>query len=189
MRTTAASAPALRFQLKKRPDADALLVLTRGDGSFTSGSVGPAGGYGPVHDLAHYVIESTLELTQGFLGLVAGGWDIRDFEVKGAARRLPPEALLAECAAGELSRQEMMQQYSTAEEFVWALGLVMEQMHQPTAVVPSIDEATFAEMKDRLVELRDQWWEVVPGGTMELLFPPLTAPRPPRPNVAGPPQR
>jgi hypothetical protein len=163
--------PPLCFQLKKRPDAKALLVLVRADGTFTSGAVGPASGYGPAHDLAHYVVESTLGLSQGFLGLVASGWEITDFEVKGTAKRLPVEALLAEAAAGELSRQEMMQQYSTAEEFVWALGLVMEQMGHPASSVLPIDEATFARMKERLVALRNEWWTVEPGRTMELVFP------------------
>lgn len=161
----------LRFQLKKRPDTKALLVLVRADGTFTSGTVGAAGGYGPVHDLAHYVVESALGFSEGFLGLVASGWEITDFEVKGTSKRLPIEALVAEAAAGELSRQEMMQQYSTAVEFVWALGLVMEQMGHLTSAVPPIDEATFEAMKERLVTLRNRWWGVEPGGTMELVFP------------------
>ncbi|MEO8450470.1 MAG: hypothetical protein ABI647_11795, partial [Gemmatimonadota bacterium] len=111
--------PNLTFRLKKRPDTTAMLVLAREDGSVTNGPVGPALGYGPVHDLAHYVVENTLGLSEGFLGLVASGWAISDFEIKGAAKRLPHEALFAEGAAGELSRQEMMHQPTTAEEFNW----------------------------------------------------------------------
>src|SRR4051812_23573535 len=97
--------PTLTFQLKKRADARAQLVLIRDDGTTTRARVGPAEGYGPVHDLTHYAIEQTLGLSEGFLGLVASGWEISDFEVKGTARILPPEAVVAEVAAGELSRQ------------------------------------------------------------------------------------
>jgi hypothetical protein len=121
--------PELTFRIKKRRDADALLVLVREDGSTTTNSIGRPDGYGPVHDLCHYVIESTLGLSEGFLGLVASGWEISDFEVKGTVRRLPVEAFLAECAAGELSRQAMMWQYSSAEDFVWAVKTVMRWIY------------------------------------------------------------
>ena len=81
--------PTLTFRIKKRPDASAVLVLVREDGSSTAGSIGPPNGYGPVHDLAHYVVERTLGLSEGFLGLVASGWEIADFERKGIAKQLP----------------------------------------------------------------------------------------------------
>ena len=162
--------PRLTLRLKHRPDANALLVLVREDGSSTSGEIGPPQGYGPVHDLAHYVVEQALGLSEGFLGLVAAGWAIRDFEVKGTARRLPDEAALAECAAGELSRQEMMGQYSTAEEFAWALGMAMAQMERPGAPVPAISEDAFAAMRDELAALRERWLAVRPGAMLELEF-------------------
>jgi hypothetical protein len=92
--------PTLTVRIKKRPDASAMLVLVREDGSSTAGSIGPPGGYGPVHDLAHYVVERTLGLSEGFLGLVASGWDIADFEKKGTARRLPLELAFSAKQAG-----------------------------------------------------------------------------------------
>ena len=162
--------PRLTFRIKHRPDAAALLVLAREDGSSTAGEVGPPHGYGPVHDLAHYVVERALGLSEGFLGLVAAGWEIRDFEVKGTARHLPDEAALAECAAGELSRQEMMGQYSTAAEFAWAVGAAMANMARPGAAVPAIGEDRFAAMRDELVALRLRWLETAPGETLELAF-------------------
>jgi hypothetical protein len=172
--------PSLTFRIKKRPDADAMLVLVREDGSSTAGPIGPAGGYGPVHDLAHYVVERTLGLSEAFLGLVASGWEIKDFETKGTARRLPVEAVLAEIAAGELSRQAVMWQWSSASEYSWAVEATM-RTSQPEYTVPPIIEQAFEAMRLELLELRQRWNELAPGETLELAFDAArraTAPRP-----------
>jgi hypothetical protein len=161
--------PNLTFRIKKRPDASAVLVLVREDGSSTSGSIGPPNGYGPVHDLAHYVVERALDLSQGFLGLVASGWDIRDFEEKGLARRLPAEALLAEVAAGEMSRQAIMWQWSSAEDYVWAVETTVRKS-QPDYDLPAITHDRFEEMCAELLELRRRWNQLAPGETLELAF-------------------
>src|SRR5436309_5122613 len=119
--------PSLIFRLKKRADAAAQLTLVRDDGTHTTGPIGPGDGYFPVHDLTHYAIEQTLGLSEGFLGLVAAGWEINDFMVKGTAKRLSAESLWAECAAGELSRQILMRDPSSADDFLWAVGIKVEQ--------------------------------------------------------------
>jgi hypothetical protein len=161
--------PTLTFRIKKRPDTSAMLVLVREDGSSTTGSIGPPGGYGPVHDLAHYVVERALGLSEGFLGLVASGWDIRDFEQKGAARRLPAEAILAEVAAGEMSRQAMMWQWSSAEDYAWAVETTVRKS-QPECTLPAITHDMFEGMRAELLELRQRWNQVAPGETLELTF-------------------
>jgi len=176
--------PTLTFRIKKRPDASALLVLVREDGSSTSNPIGPPQGYGPVHDLAHYVVERTLGLSQGFLGLVASGWEIGDFERRGAAKRLPGEALFAESAAGELSRQAMMWQWSSAEDFVWAVETYMKQSH-PDYTMPEITSDTFEGMRAELLELRRRWTELKPGETLELEFTPQRSATTARPEGAG----
>jgi hypothetical protein len=165
--------PALSIRFRKRHDADALLVLVREDGSSTTGAIGPAHGYGPVHDLAHFVAESTLGLSEGFLGLVASGWEIRDFEVKGASRQLPEEALYAESIAGELSREEMMQQYSSPEDFTWSVETWLRQA-RPQHSLPGIAADALATMRDELVKLRWSWMETAPGDELALSF---SAPR------------
>jgi hypothetical protein len=146
-----------------------MLVLVREDGSSTSGSIGPPGGYGPVHDLAHYVVERTLGLSEGFLGLVASGWAIRDFEVKGTAKRLPAEAILAEVAAGEMSRQSMMWQWSSAEDYAWAVETTVRQS-LPDYALPTITHDTFDGMRTELLQLRQRWNDLAPGETLELTF-------------------
>jgi hypothetical protein len=161
--------PTLTFRIKKRFDASSVLVLVREDGSSTTGSIGPPDGYGPVHDLAHYVVERTLGLSEGFLGLVASGWDIRDFEVKGAAKRLPADAILAEVSAGELSRQAMMWQWSSAEDYAWAVEMTVRRS-QPEFALPAITDEMFEGMRAELLELRHRWNQLAPGETLKLEF-------------------
>jgi len=157
----------LTFRIKKRPDTTAILTLVRADGSSTSGAIGPPNGYGPVHDLAHLVVERTFGLTEGFLGLVASGWDIRDFEAKGAASRLPAEAVLAEVAAGEMSRQAITWQWSSAEDYSWAVETTVRKS-QPDYPLPVITQELFEGMRSELLELRHRWNQLAPGETLEL---------------------
>jgi hypothetical protein len=119
--------------------------------------------------LAHYVVERALGLREGFLGLVASGWDIGDFERKGVARRLPAEAILAEVAAGEISRQAMMWQWSSAEDYVWAVEAAVRQS-QPEYRLPAIAHETFEGMRAELLDLRQRWNQLAPGETMALAF-------------------
>jgi hypothetical protein len=161
--------PTLAFRIRKRPDAHAQLVLVREDGSSTVGPIGPGDGYGPVHDLAHYVAERALGLSDGFLGLVASGWAIDDFEVKGSARRLPDEAMLAEMVAGELSREEMTHQYGAAADFEWGVAAWLRQA-RPDYTPPAIAADALARMRTELADLRGRWRDLAPGGTLELPF-------------------
>lgn len=162
--------PTLTLRFRNRADAHAQLILVREDGSFSVGDIGPQSGYGPAHDLAHYVVESTFGLCEGFLGLVASGWDIKDFEVKGASKLLPPEALFAESAAGQLSNEHMMGQPSTAEEFNWSMGATVSRMGRRDYEPPTIDAERLEAIRARLVELHTEWFTVPPGGTLELEF-------------------
>jgi hypothetical protein len=161
----------LTVRIKKRADASAMLTLLRADGTSSSGAIGPPDGYGPVHDLAHYVVERALGLTKGFLGLVASGWEIGDFEVKGTAKTLPAEAILAEVAAGEISRQAMVWQWSSADDYAWAVETTVRKS-QPDYALPTITHEMFEGMRSELLGLRHRWNQLAPGETLELSFTP-----------------
>src|SRR3954468_21946907 len=172
--------PTLTFRLKKRADAQAQLTLVREDGSHTSGAVGPADGYFPVHDLTHYVIEQTLGLSEGFLGLVASGWEIRDFEVKGTSKLLSPETLFAENAAGEVSRQILMREPSSAADLMWVMDIQV-QKHWPDYKMPVFTDELLADIRARIHEHWRRWRELPANGVLELTFTcarPATIPAP-----------
>jgi hypothetical protein len=170
--------PTLSIHIKHVRDAAPVLVLAREDGSTTTQRL--VVGYGPVHDLAHYVVERALALSDAFLGLIASGWDIGDFEVKGTAGRLPADALFAEAAAGRLSAEEMIQQFTSVENFRWSIAMTLTHAGHAQYIPPDIPAATLAAMRTELAELRRRWTALAPGETLELAF--VTARRSPCPR-------
>ena len=95
------------IQLTRRADDDgAVLRCARDDGSESwQRQRGTQGRFFPLHDLAHYAVETTLGARQGFYGLVAAGWEIDDTTGKGARGPLPDEALAIENLVGLLDRE------------------------------------------------------------------------------------
>jgi hypothetical protein len=161
--------PRLTFRLKKNADAKAQLILVREDGTHTAGTIGPTDGYGPVHDLTHFAIESTLGVDDGFLGLCASGWEISDFEVRGTPARLPAGAIFAEVAAGELSRQLLTRQVTSLEDFLWAIDLTFKQ-HPGGVDRPQITEEQFNTIHALIAEQWKRWRELEANGVLELTF-------------------
>jgi hypothetical protein len=165
----------LTLRFKKKADADAALTCVRDDGSWTSSRLGPANGYRPVHDLAHFVAESAFGLTGGFLGLLARGWDVEDFEA-GAVARIAREpdsehAWLAEGLAGMLSLEAMSGQEPPVDE---TNGLLRELIGRasPTCEPPLLSAEELAGMRARLKALRRRWNALPAGETLELRFEP-----------------
>jgi hypothetical protein len=159
----------VKLGLKKAKDGRPTVTFVRADGTSTTGRLG-AGDFGPVHDLTHYAVETTLQLRQGFYGLLAAGWNIPDFEVKGTGARLPDEAIAAECIVGQLSNIVFGGQKITLADFNW---LVTEaaRAQRPGAIVPAIDDVSFRTMRERLAALLARWHALPPGETLELPWP------------------
>jgi hypothetical protein len=153
--------PAVTLEIKKRTDGSAILTFVRADGSRTSSPIGSATGFGPVHDLSHYVVESVLGMARGFIGLCAEGWTVQDFD-KNAARRIPPEAGVAEAVAGQISSMEITAQWLSFDEFNCVTGVTGTTM----------TEAHYDMIHRALVRLRAQWNALAPGATMSLRFEP-----------------
>lgn len=161
--------PPITLRFKKVADAASRLTGVRADGSFTTTRIGTATGFGPVHDLSHYVVESEFGFTNGFLGLLAQGWNVEDFDHE-AAKQLPDEAFWAEIIAGELSRQAMMNQWQDAADFQWSVEVVFEGTGRRPA--PPVTRKRLASMRAALEALRAQWDALPVNETLELRFPP-----------------
>ena len=78
----------MQIKIKKGYHSLSILSCTREDGTYTSGRLQHGMEY---HDLAHYVVEKTLDFDQGFYGLVCSGDNIEDF---GLPRNIRPEHLM-----------------------------------------------------------------------------------------------
>jgi len=158
----------LTLRLTKGRDARDVLTFVREDGTRAWGRLAPDSS--AVRDLAHYVVESTLGLDNGFLGLIAGGMDVAAFGRPGAAQRLPKEALWAEAVAGLLSLEAQQGDMLAVDEFNAAVAETVTRV-QP-GYRPTITAAELADMRCALTRLRRRWDALPPGATMQLEFAP-----------------
>jgi hypothetical protein len=154
------------IQLKKGRDAASSLACIRADGSRTWAKLHP---FFPLHDLTHCATESVLEFREGFFGLVASGWNIDDFEAKGAAKRLPHQAGWAESIVGILDQERGAGRDLSASEFNEALT---ESLHgQDFAGFRELKEEELARVRALRARLFEQWRALPAGETLELKFP------------------
>jgi len=175
----------LTLRFKKTLDADATLTLVRPDGSSAWARIGAVDGFGPVHDMAHLVVERQLLLENGFLGLVARGANFADFE-EGAAARIGPDAVRAEAIAGLLSLESITGHRLTLADFNDAVAEKCGAM-RPGYRVPDLAPTALHALRSELMVLRRQWDALDPGATLELQFgeavPVTAAPRPRLPTA------
>jgi hypothetical protein len=159
----------LIIRLTKRADGGAVLHCERADGSVTwQRQDGARAAFFPLHDLAHYAVETELGLRRGFFGLLAEGWDIADTEGKGARGPLPAAALLAEHVVGWLDSER-------ASGAVWSAAELAEYLTTRLGANAFTERGAFAEtelarVRARMAELHHRWRELPSGGALELRF-------------------
>jgi hypothetical protein len=153
--------PNVTLEFKKKSDGTAILTFVRADGSRTSSPIGLAPGFGPIHDLAHYTVESVLGIARGFIGLCGEGWTIQDFD-EDAAKNIPPEAAISEVVSGEISRMEMASQWLSLDDFNWTIA----------ASEFTMTGEHYDAIRRALPQLRAQWNALAPSSTMSLRFEP-----------------
>jgi len=151
--------------MTKGRDGPSVLTCTRADGSSTWAHVSD---YFPTHDMAHYVVETTLEIRNAFYNLVSDGWDIDDFAEKGAGKRLPFEANLVEALVGRLQRDLMPGSEFDADSFNEEVAAVLEGIGNPLRRPVSSEELD--TMRTRLRELLGKFQALEPGDSLELDF-------------------
>jgi hypothetical protein len=148
----------------KGRDVDVLTCI-RPDGSTTWNRLGPRS-LPIAHDLIHYAVETTLGVRNAFFGLVASGWDITTFTERGAARRLPPEAVQVEFLVGQL-QSELLGPQSDEARFIATLAQSLANAKiAPLAIAPD----QLQEVRARTRDLLDRWRTVSVGHSMELEF-------------------
>jgi hypothetical protein len=118
---------------------------------------------GVLHDLIHYVVETTLGYREAFYGLLAAGWDIQDFGETdpgtGQKRVIPVEAAKTEAIVGLLQMDIM--------------GLGGFEEGEATLAewkLPRIAPETLDQIRRDVQALHERWDQVPMGGHMELVF-------------------
>jgi hypothetical protein len=154
------------IQWKKGRDGPPNLTCVRADGTRTWRKVHP---FFPSHDLLHCAVESAFGFTQAFFGLIASGWSLDDFEGRGAAARLPNEALWAENIVGLLDLERATGQRMSAEEFNAALSASLSAQGCPP--FRPVTDPDLARVRALVGQLRARWQVVAVGETLEIPFP------------------
>jgi hypothetical protein len=107
----------LKIEFSGHEDGTLILRCTRADGSVTWQKRVKHGAHFILHDITHYSVETVLQASQGFFGLIALGWDIDDTTGKGSRGALPPEALEVERIVGLLDTERASGVITSVEDF------------------------------------------------------------------------
>ncbi|HEX6574693.1 MAG TPA: hypothetical protein VF042_06940 [Gemmatimonadaceae bacterium] len=153
------------IRITKGRDGPATLTCIRDNGTTTWTKVSD---YFPIHDMTHYVVETTLKIPNAFYGLVRDGWDISDFAVKGASKRFPPQANLVEALVSRLQNDLMPGSSFTAASYNDEVVAVLEGIGNPERRPVTSDELD--DMRHRLRDLMSRWKSLEPGESLELTF-------------------
>ena len=153
------------IRITKGRDGPNTLTCIRDDGSSTWAKVQD---YFPVHDMTHYVVETTLRIPNAFYSLVADGWDITDFAVKGSAKRIPPEANLVEALVSRLQSELLPGHEFTPGSYNEEVLAVLEGIGNSCR--RTVSEEELNEMRVRLRELMAKWRGLEPGASLEMIF-------------------
>jgi hypothetical protein len=155
--------PAMLTVKFTRKQARSRLSCHRADGSSTAGDLGPQL---PYHDLAHYVVESTLGIRRGFFGNIAAGCSIESLGDKRTIKTLGAEAWVAEV----LARALISVQTGACHREQFAELVNSELAHLKIAAVEGLSVAGIDQMSDEFQRLAKQFDALAPGESLSLEF-------------------
>lgn len=158
----------LQIRFKKNADGSSALTCTRADGSTTWQRQDPKRArFFVFHDLTHYAVETVLACGEAFYGLLAGGWNIPDFEDR--VDQLTGEALQVETLVGLLDMERADGVPRTAEELNEQAAMQYES-RDAGGEPPVVTEAQLEEIRRMRNELFSRWASVSAGESLELEF-------------------
>ncbi len=160
------------LRLTKKPDG-AIITFNRNDGTSSSSRARDNGLFA-THDLMHYAVESTLGYDNAFLGLLAQGTDIDEWEdAKSELRTNPPaEAGHAEVLVGMLhlkASTDGIESLRTArDELNDHVAMYFRDKGEPPSPVTG---EQLADIAVRYQDLLIRWASVPVGESLELPWP------------------
>jgi len=147
--------------------ADRLRYI-RNDGSFCESAM-PRQGALP-HDLIHYVVESNLGLTNGFLGLVARGADaafVMELTHDRRGRDVEHQAVQAEAIVEALQTQLWSGSFDL-EAFMYGVATATAARSVPSLSIEMLPLESL--LFDEAMRLGERWSRVPSHGSLELEF-------------------
>ncbi len=146
----------------------AVLTCIRPDGSQTWSRLRDPFAY---HDLLHYAVEATLEICDGFFGLIAAGRSIDSFSAPAAGGALPPVAGQVEFVVGLI--QAELADGRRDEDFCKTLTRACS--NAGVAPLPGLTSAGLDAIHELAARLIERWQTLPNGGHMDLEFPAFAA--------------
>jgi hypothetical protein len=119
------------------------------------------------HDLIHYVVETSLEYREAFLGLLARGRDLSSFGTQNGVKDVyTQEEVWAESIVGICQWPDRPgDSPPDNQELLALLAKTFKDRNEPG---PVITESQLAEIRKRVQDLHHRW-DLLPGGeTLEL---------------------
>lgn len=156
------SLPGMQIEIEKRAGRNRLACV-RSDGSYTSADVGPGL---PYHDLAHYVVETRLELRHGFYGHVLDGLTLQALSDKAVIRTLGAEAWTAETLAGALGA--LASGAATPDQFCEIVNAQLAMRGLPRLEI--LTEAVATSLLGEFRALIARYDALADGGSLRLEF-------------------
>ena len=152
----------MRIELKKDAGNTGTLTFIRGDGSRCWHKLTP---YFAMHDLMHYCVETRLGYRNAFIGLIAAGRSVEDFEEK-AKDWVPPEAVVVEAITGALQLE--MAGSADPADFDVQLQAACDGLG---LTKPTITTEAMNEIRAEHARLLGEWHFLPAGQTLVLTWP------------------
>lgn len=139
------------------------LICRRLDGTSASADLGPSL---PGHDLAHLIVERTLQLRAGFFVSVAKGYSIQQLSHAAIVRSLGTDPYVAEILARALGA--LATGGCTADQFANLVSIELRQMG--LGVPRGLSAESAKHMLEELRSMIKRFGELALGESMELQF-------------------
>jgi len=147
----------LKIKVKKSIEKSSVLNICRSDGSTTWSKLYKGM---ETHDLAHYVVEKTLQFSNAFYSIIDKGFDISDFKLPKDKRpkdlqpkHLHPEALITEHIVNLLETEFLNSGYNF--NFITDLKQILEDNHLPFP--EQLNSETLEIVRTQYHNLVNQW--------------------------------
>ncbi|HVP72675.1 MAG TPA: hypothetical protein VMS30_02990 [Phycisphaerales bacterium] len=155
-----------------------VLICTRDDGSVTGMKSERHGGFFVRHDLMHYAVETVLGIREAFWGLVAGlddrpSWSIEAFNVPGASKGLPSEAVITEFIVGLIDQAAIFSDKPLVADDV-NRDLQQAMSNSQNLAPPAISQRQLDQIMQRFMDLYAHFQSLPDGGHLDLEFPSAT---------------
>ena len=165
----------LSIRLKRHADGSAALTCTRADGSVTwQRQQGKLGLVFPAHDLTHYAVETVMGHKNGFYGLLAAGWEMKDFAAPWPRGAIPREAREVELLVGLFDVERRTGGNWSAAELraQGEIYVASNKSGRKAVAMPPLTDDDVNRIRTVLRDVLTRWDATPAGAALELSFPP-----------------